>query len=112
MRNKTIVSAVLALTLGSSSLSFAQGYDRHDRDDHDRGRHEQRHDGRGVGPHHEFHRGQALPMQYRGRGYVVDNWRAHRLHAPPRGYQWVQVGGDFALIAIASGIIAQFVLES
>jgi Ni/Co efflux regulator RcnB len=26
-----------------------------------------------------------LPSHYHKRQYVVDNWRAHRLSAPPRG---------------------------
>jgi len=45
--------------------------------------------------------------QYRSRQYVVEDWRGHRLHQPPHGYQWVQVGGDYVLVAIATGIIAQ-----
>lgn len=49
-------------------------------------------------------------MQYRNRGYVVDDWRGHHLHAPPRGYYWVQTGADYVLVAIATGIIAQILL--
>lgn len=41
---------------------------------------------------------------------MVDNWRAHRLSAPPRGYHWVQVGNDYVLAAIATGIIASVLL--
>jgi Ni/Co efflux regulator RcnB len=41
----------------------------------------------------------------------VNDWRSHRLSAPPRGYQWVQVGGDYVLVAIATGIIAQLLLN-
>ena len=32
------------------------------------------------------------------------------LSAPPRGYNWVQTGGDYVLVAIATGIIAQILL--
>jgi Ni/Co efflux regulator RcnB len=53
-----------------------------------------------------------LPAQYRHRHYVVDNWQAHRLSRPPRGYQWVQIGGDYALIAIGTGLIAQILLSN
>lgn len=70
-----------------------------------------RDDGRGAGPEHEFHRGQRLPMQYRHRQYVVDDWRGHRLSAPPRGYHWVQTGNDYVLVAIASGVILQLLLS-
>ena len=56
-----------------------------------------------------FYRGDRLPPEYRSRQYVVDDWRGHRLSAPPRGYQWVQSGGDYLLVAIASGVIASIV---
>ena len=60
---------------------------------------------------HQFYRGGHIPREYRGRQYVVNDWRGHHLHAPPRGQQWVQVGADYALIAIATGVIAQLVLN-
>ncbi len=68
-------------------------------------------EGRGAGPNHNFHRGGRLPQEYRNRQYVVDDWRGHHLNAPPRGYQWVQTGGDYLLVAIATGIIAQILLS-
>lgn len=52
-----------------------------------------------------FYRGERLSAEYRRHNYVVDNWRAHRLHAPPRGHYWVEVGADYLLVAIATGII-------
>lgn len=61
-------------------------------------------------PPHRWHRGERLPPAYRARYYVVDDWRGHRLNRPPRGYHWVQVGADYVLIAIATGIIAQVLL--
>ncbi|CAN5789662.1 hypothetical protein BH11PSE8_BH11PSE8_08140 [soil metagenome] len=67
--------------------------------------------GRGAGPDHRFYRGGYLPPEYRGRQYVVDDWRGHRLSAPPRGYHWVQSGGDYILVAIATGIIASILLN-
>jgi|GEM_PF-462223 len=66
---------------------------------------------RGAGPDHGFYRGQRLPPQYRSRQYVVDNWREHRLSPPPRGYQWVQTGADYVLVAIATGLILQLLLD-
>jgi Ni/Co efflux regulator RcnB len=70
----------------------------------------ERHGARGAGPRHDLYRGQRLPSNYHNRQYVVDNWRAHRLSAPPRGYHWVQVGGDYVLAAVATGIIASVLL--
>lgn len=69
-------------------------------------------DARGAGPDHNFRRGGRLPPQYRSRQYVVDDWRGHHLSAPPRGYHWVQTGGDYVLAAIATGIIASILLNN
>lgn len=68
-------------------------------------------DGRGAGPDHNFYRGGRLPPQWRSRQYVVDDWRGHHLSAPPRGYHWVQTGGDYVLVAVATGIIASILLN-
>jgi Ni/Co efflux regulator RcnB len=99
--------------------------DRRDNDRNDRarnnqsqhgGQHDSRdfgrahNDERGAGPNHEFHRGERLPMEYRHRQYVVDDWRGHQLSAPPRGYHWVQTGADYVLVAIATGVILQLFL--
>ncbi|MFC5458337.1 RcnB family protein [Massilia niabensis] len=65
---------------------------------------------RGAGPRHDLYRGHRLPPRYHTRHYVVDNWRSHRLSAPPRGHHWVQVGNDYVLAAIATGIIANVLL--
>ena len=46
------------------------------------------------------------------RQYVVEDWRGHRLSAPPRGYHWVQVGADYVLVAVATGIILQMMLAN
>ncbi len=66
---------------------------------------------RGAGPQHDYFRGDRLPPEAR-RGHVVDNWRDHRLDPPPQGHQWVRVGTDFVLIAVATGIITQIILSS
>jgi Ni/Co efflux regulator RcnB len=66
---------------------------------------------RGAGPDHDFYRGARLPVEYRNRQYVVNDWRGHGLRTPPRGYQWVQTGGDYVLVAIASGIILELLLS-
>jgi Ni/Co efflux regulator RcnB len=66
---------------------------------------------RGAGPSHSWYRGDRLPPEYRGRYYVVDDWRGHHLSAPPRGYHWVQAGNDYVLAAIATGVIAAILLN-
>lgn len=68
---------------------------------HDRGRHEG-----------WYHRGGYVPVEYRGSRYVVSDWRARRLREPPRGYHWVRSDdGQFLLVAIASGVIADILLS-
>ncbi|MGI4861951.1 MAG: RcnB family protein [Janthinobacterium lividum] len=62
------------------------------------------------GPGGEWHhRGGRLPGDYRDRQYVVDDWRGYDLQPPPRGYHWVGVGGEYLLVGIASGVIAQII---
>jgi Ni/Co efflux regulator RcnB len=60
-------------------------------------------------PHAEWRRGGRVPPEYRGRNYVVNDYRAYRLQPPPRGYQWVGVGGDYVLAAVATGVIMQII---
>jgi len=62
-------------------------------------------------PHNDWHQGERLPTEYRDRNYVVDNWHEHGLQAPPRGYQWVGVNGDYVLAAITTGIIASVLIS-
>ena len=80
---------------------------RHDRRDH-------RHPGaryyyNARGP--EFVRGHYLRRGLRIPQYVVVNPHHHRLNPPPRGHHWVQVGGDYVLVAIATGIIANIIFN-
>lgn len=106
--------------------SYQRGGDRHDNDRYDRNRRENgrydnnrydarqyyRDDRRGGGPRHDLRRGQRLDQQYRSNRYVVSDWRARHLSAPPRGHHWVQAGNDYVLAAIATGIIAQVLLSN
>jgi Ni/Co efflux regulator RcnB len=57
-------------------------------------------------------RGGRLANDYRGNQYVVNDWRGHHLSAPPRGSHWVQAGSDYVLVGIATGIIAQVLLNN
>jgi Ni/Co efflux regulator RcnB len=122
MTHRKLVAALAALSLGLGNVAFADDHDHGRGDDH-RGNADHRdnnrgpdrqmaqHDSRGAGPDHSFYRGGRLPTQYRSRQYVVDDWRGHHLSAPPRGYHWVQTGGDYVLAAIATGVIASVLLN-
>jgi Ni/Co efflux regulator RcnB len=127
MKHKAAISALVALTIATGPLAFAQGNSNRDRDRNDgrqsdrrdardnrgfgRSHEQERSKGRGAGPNQEYYRGDRLPAEYRHRNYVVNDWRGHNLSAPPRGYQWVQSGSDYILVAIATGIILQLLLN-
>ncbi|MTD26898.1 RcnB family protein [Erwinia sorbitola] len=57
----------------------------------------------------EFRRGHALPQQYRGEGYQVNDWKKHGLKSPPSGHRWMNVDGNYVLIAVATGVIASVI---
>ncbi|MDM0075357.1 RcnB family protein [Variovorax sp. J2P1-59] len=137
-KSMAVAAAALAMCMAGSAFAqdgrFDRGPDRHD-DRHDRYEQQQQHHRQGgpnnghyqqrpqdfrpgpqysrpayPNPHVEWRRGGRVPSEYRSRSYVVNDWRGHRLHQPPRGYQWVGVGGDFVLAAVATGLIAQIIV--
>jgi Ni/Co efflux regulator RcnB len=55
--------------------------------------------------------GDHLPIAYRAPRYVIDDCRAYRLYAPPRGYHWVRVDHDVLLTAIATGIVLDVIYD-
>lgn len=104
-------------------------YDRYERHDRAGRRFDGRHDnryvvrgynsgysnaayGNGYVTRHDMRRGGYLPQQYRSERYVVSDWRERRLSAPPRGSHWVSTGSDYLLVAIATGLIAQVLLNN
>jgi Ni/Co efflux regulator RcnB len=109
MFSKTLACAFVAVSM-LGGTAYAQ------RHDDDRGpppseRHDDRNDHARGGERHDFRRGERLPPEYHRKEYVVNDWRGHHLKAPPRGYHWVQNGNDFILVAIASGVIANIILN-
>jgi len=62
---------------------------------------------RSVDASGQLRRGEQLPPRYRTHHYVVENWKTHRLTEPPPGHQWVQAGSDYALVAIATGVVTE-----
>lgn len=92
---------------------------RHDmrRDDRNDGRNYARHDGRhygqhrGAGPRYDLYRGSHLPSAYHGDRYVVRDYHRYNLGAPSRGHHWVRAGNDYVLVALATGLIAQVLLN-
>ncbi len=62
-------------------------------------------------PHPEWHKGAPIAAADWNRGRVVD-YRHNHLRAPPRGYQWRDVDGNYVLAAIAGGAIADLIAHS
>lgn len=58
---------------------------------------------------HDFRQGRALPPQYRGKGYQVSDWKKRGLKSPPSGHRWMNVDGNYVLIAVATGVIASVI---
>lgn len=99
----------------NSHSQHDRGHDnKHDDHGHKHSSHHDngRHNGRGAGPQHNYYKGGYVSREYRQRQYVVNDWHGHRLHEPPRGYQWVRTGPDYVLISISNGLIAQIVLSN
>ena len=137
MKSSSFISILLAITVASSNFAFAQGRgnqrEGNDRDEargqrgpdhrgmrqpdrrnawgHGNLERDERWSQRGAGPNHEFRRGDRLPMEYRHKHFVVNDWRGHNLSAPPRGYYWVQSGADYILVAVATGLILQILFN-
>lgn len=56
-------------------------------------------------PPPEWHKGDRLAPEYRDRQYVIDDWRQYHLKAPPRGYHWVGVSGQYYLVRNSSWVV-------
>ena len=92
----------------------------HDRDRRDDRRHysagyregyrdARRHDRR---PPHGWARGHDYRRGYRGPVYVVNDYHRYDLRRPPRGHHWVHDDrGNYLLVAVATGIIADLLLH-
>jgi Ni/Co efflux regulator RcnB len=64
------------------------------------------------GPSHaDWKKGGHIQQNDWKRGQAV-NYRDRHLQAPPRGYEWRQVDGNYVLAAAATGLIASIILAS
>jgi Ni/Co efflux regulator RcnB len=108
---KRLISTILAFSLlgGSAAMAapFGPLHPTPIRDDH-------RDDHRGpdrAPAHHAWRKGERLDRRY-GNYTVVSDWNRYHLRRPPRGYHWVNYGGDYVLAAVATGIIADVMLNA
>ena len=115
---KTLAGLLVAAAVAVPAIAMAQDDKRDERQT------EQRHDDRraapaahdeherGAGPQHSWHKGDRIPDNYRDKRYEVSDWKAHNLRQPPSGYHWVNVNGDYVLAAVATGVIADLLLNN
>lgn len=103
---KSLCIAVLVASLGGVG-AFAQ--DRHDDQEH----HDDRdhHDNHAYVRHDEWRKGNRIRKEDWDRGERVD-YRRYHLKAPPRGYEWREVDGNYVLAAVATGVIASVIAAS
>jgi Ni/Co efflux regulator RcnB len=92
---KAFAFTALAMVLGSGGVLFAQ--------DH--------HDNHQYVQHKEWKKGSRMNQADWNRGEHVD-YRTSHLNAPPRGYEWRQVDGNYVLAAAATGLIASVIAAS
>jgi Ni/Co efflux regulator RcnB len=94
----------------STGMIYAQ--DDH-RDDHhdDHAAAADHHDNHAYVRHEEWKKGYHMKQEDWSRGEPVD-YRSNHLKAPPRGYEWRQVDGNYVLAAVATGIIASAIIAA
>lgn len=93
---KAIALSMLAATLSAgSAFAVAQGH----------------HDNHQYVRHDEWRKGAHIKKEDWARGERVD-YRRYHLSAPPRGYEWRLVDGNYVLAAIATGVIASTIVAS
>jgi Ni/Co efflux regulator RcnB len=69
------------------------------------------HDGPHYVHHDEWKKGAKMRDEDWKRGEHVE-YKQHHLRAPPHGYEWRQVDGNYVLAAVATGVIASVVAAS
>lgn len=84
------------------------GYDR-DWDDDDHGHHD---NGRHEGWYKPYRRGDRVEVVYLQPRYYVDDYRVYHLAPPPPGHRWIRYpDGRYLLVAIATGVITDILLN-
>jgi Ni/Co efflux regulator RcnB len=69
------------------------------------------HDNHQYVRHDEWKKGAKIQDEDWKRGEHIDYKQQH-LRAPPRGYEWRMVDGNYVLAAVATGVIASVVAAS
>jgi Ni/Co efflux regulator RcnB len=91
MFHKAIAVSTLGLVL-SGGVAIAQDHDNH---------HYVRHD--------EWKKGYHLRQEDWARGEHIE-YRQYHLHAPPRGYEWRLIDGNYVLANSSTGVVSMTVV--
>jgi Ni/Co efflux regulator RcnB len=95
MKAPIIASALMSIAVVAASLpALADEHDNHQYIHHD-----------------EWKKGAKIQNEDWNRGEHID-YHEHHLRAPPRGYEWRQVDGNYVLAAVATGVIASVVVAA
>jgi Ni/Co efflux regulator RcnB len=95
MRTALILSVMLGMTaIVANTQALADDHDTHQFVQHD-----------------EWKKGAKIRDEDWKRGEHID-YKEHHLRAPPHGYEWREVDGNFVLAAVATGVIASVVAAS
>ena len=120
MSKRLGVAMAAALVLGGAGAASAQADWNHQHDRGDHSRDHGRDNGRGYNDRSyngggqwrsEWRRGGRMDRNYWSHASRVD-WRTRHLRRPPRGYEWREVNGNYVLAAVASGLIADLIINS
>jgi Ni/Co efflux regulator RcnB len=95
MRTALIASFLFAFALANANMQALA-------DEHDN--HQYVH-------HEEWKKGAKMRDEDWKRGEHVD-YKERHLRAPPHGYEWRQVDGNYVLAAVATGVIASVIAAS
>jgi Ni/Co efflux regulator RcnB len=95
MRTSFVVSLLFAMAVAvANTQAFADEHDNHHYVHHD-----------------EWHKGAKIQDEDWKRGEHID-YRHQHLRAPPHGYEWRLVDGNYVLAAVATGVIASVIAAS
>jgi Ni/Co efflux regulator RcnB len=105
---KMLAIAALCATIAAPA-SFAQDHRDDHHDDHPADHHDDH--GGGYVRHDDWKKGHRLPPADWARGQRID-YHAYHLNAPPRGYEWRAVDGNYVLAAVATGLVSSVIIAS
>jgi Ni/Co efflux regulator RcnB len=98
MRTHLLASLLLAIVVAAPNApALADEHDNHDNHQYVR--------------HDDWKKGTKMHDEDWRRGEHIDYKQQH-LRAPPRGYEWRLVDGNYVLAAVATGVIASVIAAS